>query len=685
MFFKTIKSTTTSLNAITIFLVSVVVVFFAIQEHENLYREAVKNNLNGLSENMANDLIPSLASKDSFEVTNTLLRLDSYKNVKFAKVYDNKWQQIDTYIGYSDGGTSIEVPAEYLNTKNLTVQIVEDELIALKLIGDKRLPLGYLLIVHDSKTPLKESKIALLKDILPITIFFAVLMISISSILQQRLFLPLTRLSFLAKKIQQTKDYSLRITIKGKTEVAELSRNINNMMATINTETEINEKHTITLIDQQEKMEKLANFDSLTGLPNRSYFLKILGEELSNSTINNNNLSLIYLDLDGFKTVNDSLGHDTGDKLLLQVGERIKACLMKGDIISRIGGDEFLILSHNSPSNEKLINIASDIIDTINIPFKINDWEVKVGISIGIARLIDSGLNINDFISNADIAMYRSKNAGRNKYTLFLPSMMEENKRKILIANSISSAIKNNEFTIHYQGKVSPSEQLIGYEALIRWTNPTLGFVSPAEFIPIAEQSGKVIQITKWVIKQVFKDLKTLDDLSENSITISLNLSAHDIKNYSLTFFIKDLFKKYNIDPRQIEFEVTESAYLENFDIANRFLGELIDTGSSIALDDFGTGYSSLSYLTKIKLNTLKIDKQFIDNLAISRQSTVITKTVIEMAKQLNLRVCAEGVENESQADLLKAYGCDQMQGYYFHKPIPLESILLIANNKEKS
>ena len=272
--------------------------------------------------------------------------------------------------------------------------------------------------------------------------------------------------------------------------------------------------------------------------------------------------------------------------------------------------------------------------------------------------------------------MYRSKTAGRSTHTVFIPEMMEDNKRKLLIANSIASAIKNDEFAVYYQGKVSPNETTVGYKALLRWSSDSLGFVSPAEFIPIAEQSGKILPITKWVLERVCKDFKQLCGLNNSEVTISVNLSAHDIKNLQLVNFIKNLFIKYSVDPRLIEFEVTESAYLENLDMANEFLTQLRDIGSSVALDDFGTGYSSLGYLTQINLNTLKIDKQFVDNLNVSERSTLITKTIIEMAKQLKLQICAEGVETREQAAFLIESGCHQLQGFLFAKPTSLELLL---------
>jgi EAL domain-containing protein (putative c-di-GMP-specific phosphodiesterase class I) len=350
--------------------------------------------------------------------------------------------------------------------------------------------------------------------------------------------------------------------------------------------------------------------------------------------------------------------------------------LRDGDIISRLGGDEFLILLHNEPNDIMLIEIAERLVRELNIPFDINAWEVQIGVSVGIAKASDSNFNLSEFVSNADIAMYRSKSAGRGIHTIFAPDMMEDNKRKLLIANSIISAAKNNEFTLYYQAKVAPDETIVGYEALIRWNSESLGHVSPSEFIPIAEQSGKILPITKWVLDRVCQDFETVQRLQPTDTTISVNLSAYDIKNPALIEFIKNLFTKYDIEPSLLEFEVTESAYLENLEMAHDFITKLKAIGSTIALDDFGTGYSSLSYLTQINFNTLKIDKQFVDDLNVSERGTLITKTIIQMAKHLNLKICAEGVETREQANFLIENGCHQLQGYFYSKPKSLEKLL---------
>ncbi|MEP1383516.1 MAG: EAL domain-containing protein [Paraglaciecola sp.] len=679
MLFNTIKNTTSSISVIAICFVSLAILYFSIQEHEKLYFESVKGDLDALSENMSSDLVPLLAVQpDEFELATMLLRLDPYDNVKYAFIYDDKWLPLQSYHGKAFTQVESKSYAQYegVKTKLPGVYVDNDELVALKLVGDELFPLGYLRIVLDSSGPLNKSKQSLLKQVLPITLVLLIVVFAFLLWVQARLFFPLSRLSRIAQKIQKTHDYSLKINIKGKQEVTSLSTDLNFMMETINQETQKNKKYTNKLMEQQKAMERLANFDGLTGLPNRQFFMETLRLQLSKAKRENQNLVLMYFDLDGFKGVNDSFGHEVGDLVLLEVCNRCKSILREGDLISRLGGDEFLILLHNDPNELELLQLSERLVSGLNKPFHIRSWEVQIGVSIGIAQAQDSHFNVSEFISNADIAMYRSKMAGRSRHTVFVPEMMEENKRRLLIANSIANAIKEDEFDIHYQGKVNSDAVVVGYEALIRWKSDTLGTISPAEFIPIAEQSGKILSITKWVIEKVCQELEQVLALHDNTIVVSLNLSAFDIKNIALVDYIKDTFTRYKVETSNIEFEVTESAYLDNFELANQFISQLREMGCSIALDDFGAGYSSLGYLTQIELNTLKIDKQFVDNLNVSVRSTLITKTIIEMAKQLNLKMCAEGVETREQANFLISNGCHQLQGYFFSKPASLKTLL---------
>lgn len=689
MFFSTIRSSLAALTSIAITLACAAVIIVSVSVYEELYIDSVKRDLDGLSSNLANDLLPLISSSepDSFELTTSLLRLDRYDNVKFATILNSQLKPIELYGGKSF--TSREemdarLQPENIATLRLGVNVVNGELIAFKHIGERSLPQGYLLIINDASAQLAQSKKTLLQRVLPLTVIIIAIGILLSAWQNYKMLSPLKKLAELARKIKQTNDYSIKLRIDGKQEVKDLSDEIGDMMTTINNETGKNKAYTQQLKQQQEAMERMANYDSLTALPNRPNFLNTVNKALAHNQSINSNSILLYCDLDGFKGVNDLHGHEVGDKLLIEVSKRLSNQVRNNDIVARLGGDEFLILLRDPIEKPKLIMLAQSIVKALSEPFMINGWEVQISISIGISSAQQADYDSDRLIANADIAMYNSKMSGKNTFAIFEEGMMSANKRKLDIANAIPSALRQNEFSLHYQQKVNRHEQIVGFEALIRWKSLELGVISPAEFIAIAEQSGRVSMITQWVINQVSQDIKTLKDNFGQNIVVALNLSANDLKENDLLTNIHKCFTQHNVNPSSIEFEVTESAFLENFEQANHFFGQLTSMGCSVALDDFGTGYSSLSYLTKIKLNTLKIDKQFIDGITVSKRTMLITKTIVEMAKNLNLRVCAEGVETQEQKAFLLALDCEQLQGYLFDKPQPLESLIRnkLAMNK---
>ena len=677
---KSIKVPLMLIVFIAILFVSVFSIVISMFEHENLYRESVKQDLDGLSENLSNDLVTVLATPDNeIDLTTLLLRLDRYENVKFAHVFSVNNQLISSYFGkQADAQDNYSAPTltSVLESFPLGMSINNGQLVALKVIGDKRLPQGYLLIINDLKKPLKLSMRLMFFSIFPMTVLIVFVSLFGLYFLLNRLLSPLSELSTFANKVSHTHDYSLKPEIKGRYEIAQLSRDIEQMMGTINTQMERNKDYTQQLILQQKAMEKLANFDSLTGLPNRQFFVEMLRVELLRAKRAKSDVALLFFDLDGFKDVNDSFGHEVGDKLLIKIAEMVKSYLREGDVISRLGGDEFLVMLDDNPDEFTLVRIAERIVEGLSKTIKVDEWQINVGASIGIAKASQSNFNLSEFISNADLAMYRSKLAGKGRYTVFIEEMMEDNKRKLLIAKNIDNALVNDKFSLFYQAKVNPQGLVVGYEVLLRWHDKELGFISPCEFIPIAEQSGKINVITSWVLRQTCIEFKELQSKHHNAVKVAINLSAIDIKNDDLYNEIENLLNDFGIAPNLIEFEVTESAYLENFDEANHFFSRIQKLGATIALDDFGTGYSSLAYLTQINLDTLKIDKQFVDNLGLADRNNLITVAIIDMANRLQLQICAEGVETREQADFLIARGCQQLQGYLFGRPVALHNII---------
>lgn len=683
MLIKSLRTEIAILAFTSILSVGTLILWFAIDSYETLYQQTASNDLNGLSENVAIDLIASIDEQDNFKIDSTLLQLEQYDNVRFAAVFDENGSILSDYLG--NALRRNKTPDEIIALPQINYQDyfqyplgmtkVGGIILAKKRIGDIQSSLGYLIIANDLSEPLLVSKKNLLWSILPwaiLTIFANVVLIIV---FQNRTLKPLIQLATFLRKVKDTRNYSLVATVNGKREISVVTDGLNSMMKEINAEIKKNKQQNQLLTEQQEEMEKLANFDILTGLPNRQCFMQSLETAVVKAKTMHSDAVLMFFDLDGFKLVNDSFGHETGDRLLRAIARKIVNIIGPEHIVARLGGDEFLVLLEGEYTDDYLQETASRFIKGISEPIDIEQWNLQVGTSVGIARASASDFNVTELVANADIAMYRAKADGRHRFTLFSQDMIEISRRKLRIANAINNSLNANEFTLFYQPKVDVHQEIIGYEALVRWSNDELGHISPAEFIPIAEQSGKITQITEWVIEQAFKDSQSIFAVRD-SVTIALNLSIHDLKNPSLINIIYRLMLQYKVKPQQIEFEITESAYLDNFEGANLFIEEIRNMGCSIALDDFGTGYSSLSYLTQIKIDTLKIDKQFVDQIGVSQRSTLVTKTIIEMAKHLDLQVCAEGVETIEQSQLLLDSGCHILQGYYFGKPEPLEIIL---------
>jgi len=683
MIIKSLRTEIALLALCSILAVSALVLWFSINAYESLYQQAASDDLNGLSENLAVDLIASVDEQDDFATASALLQLEQYENVRFAAVFNNDGALLHSYLGNAirRGKTPEEIIAmpkvnfqQYMQYP-LGMTKSRGTILAKKRIGDAQSSLGFLLIGNDLTAPLVSSKKNLLWSVLPWVILTIVANVVMIIFLQNKALKPLLSLSRFMRKVRDTSDYSLIAEVRGKREISILTEGLNSMMQAINSEVDKNRQKNLQLTSQRAQMERLANFDALTGLPNRQFFIQNLKKALQTANQKQSDLVLMFFDLDGFKMVNDSFGHEIGDRLLCLVANKIVKIVGPENQVARLGGDEFLLLLEGDLSDDYIADIAERFIAGVSEPIDIDHWNVQVGTSVGIAKASAANFDAAELIANADIAMYRAKANSRNSYTLFSQDMIEKSRRKLKIANAIDKGLSTDEFTLFYQAKVDVHGQVIGYEALARWFNEELGHISPVEFITIAEQSGKISQITEWVIERVCKDsLLILADREQ--IKLALNLSVHDLKNKYLIRNIKRQMQRYNVQPQQIEFEITESSYLDNFDDANNFIKTIKAMGCTIALDDFGTGYSSLSYLTQINIDTLKIDKQFVDKIGICKRSTLITKTIIDMAKQLNLHVCAEGVETLEQSQLLIDSGCHIMQGYYFAKPEPLARVL---------
>lgn len=677
---KSLRSDIALTSIASVAIISVLIMALSIRVYETLYQDFVAYQFDALAENMAVDLLPVINySAGSFDQTQVLLRLDKYEYVEFARIYNEYDELVNHYVGnpnIENGSSSTRAvdEANYLHLDN-GFHTINNNIFVIKTIGEVDLPMGKLVLSYDIQHPLAENRWKFIGLVSPVVIILLLITVITTVRLQRRLLTPLTSLIAKMKKVEKEANYDVKVSEEGKFEIASLGRGFNSMMLHIKNQIDINKRKTLLLERQQSQMEKLANFDTLTGLPNRQYLMKSLSIELASAKRDKSQVALMFLDLDGFKQVNDSYGHDAGDKLLCGISSEISDAMRDGDIVGRLGGDEFLIILVGNPTNSQLEAIAKRLINRITQLHHIDGWRVDPSVSIGIALATDSNYAASTLVTNADVAMYKAKNEGKGRYVWFTASMQEATRRKIQVATHLPQAIENNEFHLVYQAKVNSEGEVVGFEALLRWFDNELGNISPAEFIPIAEQSDRISEITLWVIVQACLEIPHISEHYGEDIRASINLSAYDLKNVHVTEFILEGLRSGGIPRNNVEFEITESAYMNNFSIANAFLAELKKEGCKISLDDFGTGYSSLSYITEFNIDTLKIDRQFVSQIGTSKRSELITITIIEMAKNLNLNVCAEGIETHEQSAFLTENGCNILQGFLYSKPIPLDAL----------
>lgn len=428
---------------------------------------------------------------------------------------------------------------------------------------------------------------------------------------------------------------------------------------------------------QQYKINKLAYYDSVTGLPNRARLRELVTKEIESCHMLNSKLALFFIDLDNFKTVNDSFGHEAGDKLLLEVGKRMEEIQGTNMTSFRLGGDEFVVLITSIEHREQVEAYSKELLRCLAVPIFIDGNMFRVTASIGAVFYPEDGLNYDELLKNADTAMYISKSSGKGTYTYYKKSMGDNAIEKIKLEANLHRALENNEFVLHYQPIVDVSDEKVkGFEALIRWAHPEHGLIFPNKFIGLAEENGMIVEIGKWVIKNACKYAKSIYDCGFTDFYVSVNVSTPQFLQKDFTEFILSTLENTGISPELLLIEITESVLMESYELVIEKLNKLKNNNIRIALDDFGCGYSSLTYLRKLPINILKIDKSFIADIKSEDDMESITGPIICLAKQLGLNVVGEGVETRKQLNYLKKHGCDMFQGYLISKPVPEEEII---------
>ncbi|WP_190397341.1 EAL domain-containing protein [Pseudanabaena sp. FACHB-1998] len=436
----------------------------------------------------------------------------------------------------------------------------------------------------------------------------------------------------------------------------------------------------ISDITKQKNAEAVISYqihhDLLTGLPNRKYLHDYLMETVKSSEDPQQRFAILFLDIDRFKLINDSLGHHIGDLLLKAVSDRLKNLIQSNDLLVRWGADEFAMVIKLVQSLDAVTQIAEAMIQSLNLPFVCDGNELHITTSIGASIYPDHNTEVEGLIHNADMAMYRAKEEGRNSFQFYIPNMQEQSFQRLVMENHLRRALENEELIAYYQPQVDlASGKIVGLEVLLRWKHVTLGSVSPSKFIPLAEETGLIIAIGNWVLRHTCLQAIAWQNMGLAPIQIGVNLSIKQLQQKNFLESLQQIIEETNFDPHYLELEITEGIMMDNMQEKIQMLNQFRKMGIQLSVDDFGTGFCNLSYLKNLPLDTLKIDRSFIEYITHKERDRAIVSYLISLSHSLNLKVIAEGVETREQADLLKSLGCDRIQGYFFHKALPADEI----------
>jgi diguanylate cyclase (GGDEF)-like protein len=665
-------------------------------------QQTVSDNLRTMANIIAANSSAALLFSDPDAAQETLGFLKSQQHIQAAAIYSMNEREFASYI---KPGTELELPAADLQNENILFWSNYVESFTHIIYEGEKIGTVYLRsdmdIIHD--------RLIRLLGIVAVVLTASLLVTFILSAQLQRIITdPLLRLSAIARQVSTEKNYSVRVIGKGKDELGNLISDFNTMLDEIQLRDSELVEHRLKLEERVVKrtrelesanaqleiskeqaesvasrMEYHAHHDSLTGLPNRVLLNDRITSELTHARRQQSNAALLFLDLDRFKIINDSLGHAVGDQLLRAIARRLNDCVREEDTVARLGGDEFMVLLPRISGSADAGRIAMKIIERLVDPISCNGHELHITTSIGISIFPYDGTDAETLIKHADISMYRAKELGRNKAVYYTAEMNAGSRKQLALENNLRKALERDQLAVFYQPKVDiSSNMIVGFEALLRWQHPTMGFISPLEFIPVAEDSGLIVPIGEWVLDTAFRQLKQWHNAGFTGLTVATNLSSAQLSRPGFEDVVEQALAASGLDAAMTELEITENVAMQNIDTAITVLERLKCMGVSIAMDDFGTGYSSLNYLRRLPIDTVKIDKSFVREIPDSADDVTIVQAIIAMAQSLKLSLVVEGIENVRQLNFFRQLGITTVQGYLFSKPVTAAEILKMLESQ---
>jgi diguanylate cyclase (GGDEF)-like protein len=665
-------------------------------------QQTVSDNLGTMADIIAANSSAALLFSDPVAAQETLSFLNSQQHIQAAAIYGQDEEEFASYI---KPGLSMELPTADLQNENVLFWGDHVELFT-RIFYEGEL-IGYIYLRSDMKAV--HERLVWFLGIVAIVLLASLLVTFLLSAQLQRIITdPLLRLSAIARQVRTEKNYSVRVVGGGKDELGNLINDFNTMLDEIQSrDNELNEhrqkleervaQRTMELEsansqlefskEQAEsvanRMEYHAHHDALTGLPNRILLNDRITRELAHARRQQTSAALLFLDLDRFKIINDSLGHAVGDQMLRVISRRLSNCVREEDTVARLGGDEFMVLLPRISGSADAGRIAKKIIGCLVDPISCNGHELHITTSIGISIFPYDGTDAETLIKHADISMYRAKELGRNKAVYYTAEMNAGSRKQLAMETSLRRAVEKHQLRLFYQPKIDINKNIIvGVEALLRWEHPTMGFISPLDFIPVAEDSGLIVPIGEWVLKTAFTQMQQWHNAGFTDLTVAVNLSSAQLSRPGFEDVVKEILSESGLEAGMAELEITENVAMENIDSAITVLERLKYMGISIAMDDFGTGYSSLSYLRRLPIDTVKIDKSFVREIPDSTEDVTIAQAIIAMARSMKLSLVVEGVENVRQLNFFRQQGVSIVQGYLFSKPVAASEILKMLESQ---